>query len=103
MSHPSREALSRVSSNPQIDTSSKDKHNSCYVCLRGKRTRIPFLVGENKASDCFDLIHCDIWVGYHTKSSCGASQFLTILDDASHGLWTYLMKGESEALVKIFV
>jgi len=67
------------------------------VCLCTKQTHIPFPISENKASKCFDLIHCDIWGGYHVKPFCGASYFLTILDDASRGVWTYLMHAKSEA------
>ena len=62
-----------------------------------KQTRIPFPISESKASQCFDLIHCDIWGGYRVKSLCGASYFLTILDDDSRGVWTYLMQEKSEA------
>ena len=47
--------------------------------------------------DCFDLIHCDIQGPYHTKSFCGAQYFLGIVDDATTGVWVYLMKEKSEA------
>ena len=52
----------------------------------------------------FDLIHCDIWGAYYVKSFCGASYFLTILDDASRCVWVYLMREKSEAsqIVKDF-
>ena len=52
----------------------------------------------------FDLIHCDIWGAYYVKSFCGASYFLTILDDASLCVWVYLMREKSEAsqIVKDF-
>jgi len=73
------------------------------VCLRAKQTRIPFPISDNKASNYFDLTHCDIWGGYCVKSLCGASYFLTILDD-DKGVWTYLTQEKSEAsqLVKKF-
>ena len=48
-------------------------------------------------SKCFVLIHCDIGADYHVKSFCGASYFLTILDNAGRGVWTYLMHDKSEA------
>ena len=80
-----------------IDTSSKHKDSICDVCLRAKQTRVPFPISESKASECFDLIHCDIWGGYCIKAFCGASFFLTILDYASRGVCTYLMQEKSES------
>ena len=65
--------------------------------LRAKQTRMSFPISENKALNCFDLIHCDIWGPYHVKSFCGAHYFLSIVDDASRGVWIYLMKEKSEA------
>jgi len=102
--HPWSKALSKVSSNLQINFS-KNTYDLCDVYLRVKQTCICFPISENKASQYFDLIHCDIWGVYHTKSFCGANYFLTILDDASRGVWTYLMKEKSEAsqLVKNFI
>jgi len=90
---PSIQALSKVSS----FSSSKHKSDMCDVCLRSKQTRLPFPISENKASNCFDLIHCDIWGGYRVKSLSGARYFLTIVDDASRGVWVYLMNEKSEA------
>ena len=47
-----------------------------------------FPIREKKVSKSFDLIHCNIWGGYHVKSFCGANYVLTILNDASRGVWT---------------
>ena len=80
-----------------INPSSKHKDGVCDVCLRAKQTYIHFLISESKASEWFDLIHCDIWGGYRVKSLCVASYFPTILDDTSRGVRTYLMQEKSEA------
>ena len=104
LGHPSSQALSKVFSDILINISSKYKDRACDVCLRAKQSRIPFPVSESKVSQCFDLIHCDIWGGYRVKSFCGASYSLTMLDNVSRGVWTYLIQEKSEAsqLVKIF-
>jgi len=47
---------------PLIDSrkiSILDDH--CDVCLGAKQTRNKFPLSENKASDMFKLIHCDLW------------------------------------------
>jgi len=87
------QALSYISNNIR----SRNTNDLCDVCLRAKRTRMSFLIGENKARNCFDLIHCDIWGPYHIKSFCGAQYFLTIVDNASRGAWICLLKEKSEA------
>ena len=80
-----------------MDISSKNKDEFYDVCLCAKQTRIPFPISENKVSKYFEIIHYDIWGGYRVKSFYGASCFLTTLEDASIGVWTYLMHDKSEA------
>jgi len=93
LGHPSRQVLLNLSS----ISCQEIKNDLCDVCLRAKQTRKPFCLSENKATNCFDLIHCDIWGAYHAKSFSGAKYFLTIVDDASRGVWVYLMNEKSEA------
>jgi len=56
-----------------------------------------FPISENKASNCFSLIHYDIWDAYQVKSFSSAQYFLTIVDDASRTIWVYLMNEKSKA------
>lgn len=42
------------------------------------------------------MIHCDVWGPYRTRASCGAVYFLTIVDDHSRAVWTYLLLEKSE-------
>ena len=42
----------------------KFSDESCDVCFRAKQTRLSFPIGDNKAINCFDLIHCDISGAY---------------------------------------
>jgi len=79
LGHPSTQALSKF---PSIG-SGTNKSDLCDVCLCTKQTQMSFPIGENKASNCFDLIHCDIWGAYRVQSFLGAQYFLTIVDDAS--------------------
>jgi len=70
---------------------SNKKVKMCDVCFCAKQTRSHFAISESKATKLFELIHCDIWGLYRIKASCGASYFLTIVDDASRATWVYLM------------
>ena len=84
---------------------SKNKLNkNCEVCQKAKQSRDKFPVSEHKASAIFELVHCDLWGPYRTISSCGASYFLTIVDDFSHAVCIYLLidKKEVSLTMKMF-
>ena len=54
MGHPSRQVLSKVSSDIQLESTSKHKDNFCNVFLWAKQSRDPFPISDNKASKFFD-------------------------------------------------
>nr|KAJ0214683.1 hypothetical protein LSAT_V11C400195050 [Lactuca sativa] len=62
-----------------------------------KHTRLPFPTSEIKTLACFDLIHCDVWGKYRTPSMNKAYYFLTVVDDFSRDVWTFLLKHKHEA------
>ena len=68
----------------------------CDACCKAKQTRLSFPVRMNKTVRAFDLVHCDIWGPYKTKSFSGSHYFLTIVDDFSRATWVFLMKHKSE-------
>ena len=91
--HPSHEVISGFFKKLGLCGGNKDV---CDVCFGAKQSRSRFTISDNKASDLFELIHCDISGPYRVKASCGAIYFLTIGDDASRATWVYLTKEESE-------
>ncbi|CAA7044030.1 unnamed protein product [Microthlaspi erraticum] len=103
LGHPSYKVLSAL---PVFNSFKFDfSHvNSCDICFRAKQTRGVFQDSLNNTSAPFDLIHCDVWGPYCTLSSCGAAYFLTIVDDYSRSVWTFLMleKSETKGLIQNF-
>nr|AAD19784.1 putative retroelement pol polyprotein [Arabidopsis thaliana] len=94
LGHPSFSVLSSL---PLFSkTSSTVTSHSCDVCFRAKQTREVFPESINKTEECFSLIHCDVWGPYRVPASCGAVYFLTIVDDYSRAVWTYLLLEKSE-------
>nr|GEU81153.1 hypothetical protein [Tanacetum cinerariifolium] len=62
LGHASNVKLSRVSFLRDVSLSFNAKvYDSCN---KEKFTRLPFLIGSIKTSNCFDLIHCDAWWKY---------------------------------------
>ncbi|CAA7015697.1 unnamed protein product [Microthlaspi erraticum] len=94
LGHP---AFSVFSALPFSDISRSDASPSpCDVCFRAKQTREVFPESLNKTMECFELIHVDVWGPYRVPSSCGASYFLTIVDDFSRSVWIHLLLAKSE-------
>ena len=73
-----------------------EKFGGCEVCFKSKQTREVFYESSNKATESFGLIHVDLWGPYRIPSSCGATYFLTIVDDFSRAVWIYLLLEKSE-------
>jgi hypothetical protein len=95
LGHPSWKTTQLVS-NCSGSRVSELKNKVCDTCQRAKQTRETFPLSNKHASDVFDLIHCDLWGAYRTPSSCGASYFLTIVDDCSRAVWIFLLIDKKE-------
>ena len=93
LGHPSSSVLSIL---PMFSSNKLTTLGPCDTCFRAKQTREVFFDSLNKTNECFALIHCDVWGPYHTRASCGAVYFLTIVDDHSRAVWTYLLLEKSE-------
>lgn len=69
---------------------------NCQICPLEKQKKLPFPVSEFKSSAIFDLIHCDVWGPFSTPTHDGFRYFLTIVDDFSRFVWTFLLTQKSE-------
>src|SRR5688572_16754827 len=66
------------------------------MCHQAKQPINHFLVSDSKANYRFEIIHCDLCGPYHTPSSCGATYFLSLVDDYSRAVWVYLLFDKTE-------
>jgi hypothetical protein len=103
LGHPSPQIIGLL---PLVNISDcrKNKDEPCDICFKAKQTRVSFPISSSNKIELFELIHCDVWGPYSVSSSCGASYFLTIVDDCSRGVWIYLMANKTEVanLIKNF-
>jgi hypothetical protein len=95
LGHASFSKMSRVDFLENVASNVKD--NFCDACCKAKQTRLPFPKSSIKSVACFDLIHCDIWGKYRKQSTTHAVFFLTIVDDFSRAVWTFLITHKNEA------
>ena len=94
LGHPLGRVLQHL---PFVSGSARDiKNKSCDVCPRAKQHRNSFPISNSKASRLFELVHVDLWGPYRTPSLCGSRYFLTIVDDFSRSVWTYLLSNKPE-------
>ncbi|WVY98728.1 hypothetical protein V8G54_030879 [Vigna mungo] len=94
MGHPSFKVVQLI---PNVSSSGRECLNKvCEICERAKQTKDKFPLSTFRATTIFDLIHCNLWGPYRTPSSCGASYFLTLMDDYSRGVWIYLLRDKRE-------
>jgi hypothetical protein len=104
MGHPSLKTVKLLTS-VSCGKFCESMNKACEVCQRAKQNREKFTLSNSKASDVFELIHCDLWGAYRTPSSCGASYFLTIVDDCSRAVWISLLiykKEVTRTLINFF-
>ena len=64
------------------------------MCVHSKQHKLPFSPSPSRATACFDLVHLDLWGPYKVMALNDASYFLTILDDHSRVLWTFLLQNK---------
>jgi len=77
----------------------------CQICPKARQTRIPFPLSQIKSTRAFELIHVDVWGPYKESTYNGFKYFLTVVDDYSRAVWTFLMSTKSNAfgLLKNFL
>lgn len=100
LGHLGREALSRLISSSAISCHKDDTHHLCHACQLGRHTRLPFSISTSRATNNFDLIHCDLWTSPIVSVS-GYKYYLVILDDCSHYIWTFPLRLKSDTFSTI--
>lgn len=93
-------SLSKMKHKDHCDYSVVMEYN-CDICLLANQHKEPFDVSFSRTSHCFDLVHLDLWGLYRVLSTDGAAYFLTILDDHSRIVWTYLLHNKQQVLQTI--
>jgi len=69
---------------------------SCPVCKLAKSKTLPFPSGAHRASNCFDMIHSDVWGMSPVVSHANYKYFVTFIDDYSQFTWLYFLRSKSE-------
>ncbi|RVW23158.1 Retrovirus-related Pol polyprotein from transposon TNT 1-94 [Vitis vinifera] len=76
MGHPSSRVIDLIYEVDSVGRNDGVKNKFCDICFRAQQTREVFFSSDNKAKECFDLIHCDLWGAYRVPASCGAGYLI---------------------------
>ncbi|KAL2245844.1 UNVERIFIED_CONTAM: hypothetical protein Sindi_2852600 [Sesamum indicum] len=68
----------------------------CDVCHKAMQSRVPFPVSSSYSGAPFELVHMDLWGPYAASNLLGGTYVLTLLDDYSRCLWTFILKQKSQ-------
>jgi len=61
--------VTKIVSSVDIKKSTENLNKCCDVCQRAKQMKNKFFVSDFRASNGFELIHCDLWGPYRNISS----------------------------------
>lgn len=82
---------------------SDDKIQEIELCdyfIFGKAKRVKFGQGRHTSSRPLEYIHSDLWGPSKTQTHGGGHYFMSIVDDYSRKVWTYLLKTKDEETIK---
>ena len=96
LGHSGHEVLSKLASSGLPGCRHDSSSSLCHACQLGRHVRLLFHVSALRASNKFDLIHCDLWTS-PVLSVSGYKYYLVILDDCSHYFWMFPLKLKSDA------
>ncbi|GJX90484.1 ribonuclease H-like domain-containing protein [Tanacetum coccineum] len=94
LGHPADQVLNVLKND--LNLSKNTSVSICETCHRAKQTREPFPLSNHKSEKHGELVHLDLWGPYRVSSIEGFKYFLTIVDDYSRAVWTYLLKTKDE-------
>lgn len=79
--------------------SSLDLSFDCTTCKLGKSKVLPFPSHASRASQCFDIIHSDVWGIAPVVSHAHYKYFFTFIDDFSRFTWVYFLRAKTEVFL----
>ena len=99
LGHPNSKGLLSLMKSSLVNNISISAHDvtfDCSTCKMGKSKTLPFSTHDSLCTNCFDLIHSDVWGISPVISHSLYKYFVTFIDDHIRFTWTYFLKEKSE-------
>ena len=100
LGHMSEKGLQILSKQGLLNGDKINNLDFCEHCIRGKQHRLSFQLGSHKSKAILEYIHADLWGPEKIATQGGNSYFLSLVDDYSRKVWTFLLKKKSDAYDK---
>lgn len=79
-----------------------DRSNqNCPICPISKQTKLSFSLSTSREKFAFQLIHIDLWEPYAHKTREGCHYFLTVVDDHTRTVWTFMLPNKQFVFTQI--
>lgn len=69
---------------------------NCEICIKAKQSRGSFPIMNRRTTELFEMVHGDIWGPYTQENLCHASYVLTLVEDFSRTIWTFLLQSKDQ-------
>ena len=99
LSHPNSDVLRTLFNSGLLGNktcSSIDLSFDCTSCKLSKSKVLPFPHHASRASQCFELIHSDVWGIAPVVSHAYYKYFVTFIDDFGRFTWVYFLQAKGE-------
>lgn len=77
--------------NAQFTHDTLESIENCEIFVRAKHCKDPFPALNRRTNELFQLIHTNVWGPFSSESVCNTKFVLTVVEDHSIMIWTYLM------------
>ena len=79
-----------------LDGQSTRKLNFYDLCVFWKQRRVKFSKGIHNTKGTLDYLHLDLWGPSRVPSKGDTNYMLTIIDDLSKRVWSFILKHKSD-------
>lgn len=100
LGHMSQKGMKVLEKSGQLGKSALSPLDFCEVCVLGKQHRICFNTGTHLSKSKLDYVHADLWGPERICTHGNCRYFLSIVDDYSRKVWTYLLRSKDETFGK---
>ena len=97
--------LSPIFNSGVLNNSSRNISFDCDICKMGKSKILSFPTSTSFSTECFELVHSNVWGIAPNLSHAHYKYFVTFIDDYSRFTWIYFLHSKANVFIvsKIFL
>ncbi|CAM9000445.1 unnamed protein product [Rhodiola kirilowii] len=100
LGHISHRGLTELGKQGILDKAVINDLPFCECCVLAKQHKLSSSAGVHLSKHVLDYVHADLWGPEGHETHGGNKYFMSIVDDFSRFVWTFLLKSKSDAFSK---